>query len=511
MNSSIRRARVLALVVVSALALTNCHRRPIPEASAEVAAILNGPSLAPAGPHSAVVWKDVQAFYQARQGDPAWISKAKMSKSATAALEVVRNAPAHGLNAANYDEPKLTQLFDAVGKSKDKAADKLQTLAEADVRLTAALLALGRDVAVGRTSPEQITAQWKSQRKVPDLPGTLNAAVDSDVKGWLDSVAPHHPEYTDLTKALAGLRAAQATTPGTTAAVGYDLRTPEGIKAFQEHHGLKVTGVADAATKALINIPIEQRIRQVELNLERWRWMPDDFGAKYFIVNIPLYHLYAVENGKVVKDIRVVVGKPGHETPIFSDEMTTVVFSPYWNIPDSIAEGETAPAMAKNPQYLASHHIDILRRGSSGESPVDPASINWDDPSATKDLAFRQRPGADNALGHVKFLFPNPYNVYLHDTPADDLFARPGRAFSHGCIRVEEPETLAKYVLRDYPEWPEDKIFAAMNAGVEKQVALKEKIPVHIVYFTAWVDDKDGLHFQPDIYGYDPKQMAAQK
>jgi len=239
--------------------------------------------------------------------------------------------------------------------------------------------------------------------------------------------------------------------------------------------------------------------------------MPDDFGKNYFIVNIPLYHVYAVEDGKVVRDIRVVVGKPGHETPIFSDEMTTVVFSPYWNIPDSIAEGETAPAMAKNPQYLASHHIDVLRRGSGGETPVDPASIKWDDPSELKNLAFRQRPGADNALGHVKFLFPNPYNVYLHDTPADELFARPGRAFSHGCIRVEEPETLAMYVLRDYPEWPKEKILAAMNAGVEKQVALKEKIPVHIVYFTAWVDDKDGLHFQPDIYGYDAKQLAAKR
>jgi murein L,D-transpeptidase YcbB/YkuD len=239
--------------------------------------------------------------------------------------------------------------------------------------------------------------------------------------------------------------------------------------------------------------------------------MPDDFGARHFIVNIPLYHVYAVENGKVVKDIRVVVGKPGHETPIFSDEMTTVVFSPYWNIPDSIAEGETAPAMARNPGYLASHHIEILRRGSSGESAVDPSTINWDDPSAVKDLAFRQKPGADNALGHVKFLFPNQYNVYLHDTPADELFARPGRAFSHGCVRVEEPETLAMYVLRDSPEWTKEKILEAMNAGVEKQVPLKEKIPVHIVYFTTWVDDQDGLHFQPDIYGYDAKQLAVKR
>ena len=502
-------ARRAILVAATVVAVASCHRRPVPEASAEVAAVLGGSSVAPAGPHSSAVWKDVQAFYQKREGDPAWISKLKMSKNAAAGLELIRDAPAHGLAAGNYDEQKIAQLFDAIEKSKDKAPDRLQLLADADVRLTAALLALGRDVAIGRTSPEQVAPTWKSQRKAPDLAGTLNP--DGDLKGWLDSVAPPHAEYKDLQKALADLRATQVSKPGVPASTFYDTRTPAGIKAFQEHHGLKVTGTMDAPTKALLNIPIEQRISQVELNLERWRWMPDDFGKRHFIVNIPLYHVYAVEDGKVVKDIRVVVGKPGHETPIFSDEMTTVVFSPYWNIPDSIAEGETAPAMAKNPGYLASHHIDVLRRGSNGESTVDPASINWDDPSALKDLAFRQRPGADNALGHVKFLFPNQYNVYLHDTPADELFARPGRAFSHGCIRVEEPETLAMYVLRDYPEWTKEKILEAMNAGVEKQVALKEKIPVHIVYFTTWVDEQDGLHFQPDIYGYDAKQMAAKR
>lgn len=508
--SAARRAIVVA---ASALAIASCHRRPVPEASAEVAAILAGGSVVPAGPHAAQVWSDVKAFYEKRQGDPAWISKLSMSKGAAAALEVVRNAPAHGLVAADYGEPKLTQLFDTNGKSKDKdrADGRLQLLAEADVRLTAALLALGRDVAIGRVSPEQITSQWKMQRKAPELVDSLNAAVDGDVKGWLTSVAPHHPEYAALQEALANLRATQTAKPGAPASSVYDMRTPAGIKAFQEHHGLKVTGTIDAPTKALIDIPLATRISQVELNLERWRWMPDDFGKNYFIVNVPLFHVYAVEDGKVVKDVRVVVGKPDHQTPIFSSEMTTVVFSPYWNIPDSIAEGETAPAMAKNPQYLASHHIEVLRRGASGDSTVNPSDINWDDPSQVKQLAFRQKPGADNALGHVKFLFPNPYNVYLHDTPADDLFARPGRALSHGCIRVEEPETLAMYVLRNYPEWPKEKILAAMNAGVEKQVALKEKIPVHIVYFTTWVDDKDGLHFQPDIYGYDAKQLALKR
>ena len=158
--------------------------------------------------------------------------------------------------------------------------------------------------------------------------------------------------------------------------------------------------------------------------------------------------------------------------------------------------------MARDPSYLARQNIEILRVGARGEA-VDPEDVDWDDEEGLKRYAFRQKPGAGNALGHVKFLFPNPHNVYLHDTPADNLFGRPTRAFSHGCVRVEEPEALAKYVLRDVPEWDETAIANAMHSGVEKHIALKSKIPVHIVYFTAWVDENGGLHFQPDIYGYD--------
>lgn len=202
-------------------------------------------------------------------------------------------------------------------------------------------------------------------------------------------------------------------------------------------------------------------------------------------------------------DIRVVVGTPAHKTPIFSEEMETVVLSPYWNIPDSIAEGETVPAIAKDPGYLERQNIEVLRRSSAGVTAVKASEVDWNDAGSLAGLVFRQRPGAKNALGHVKFLFPNPYNVYLHDTPADELFARPGRAFSHGCVRVEEPEKLAKYVLRDLPEWDEPKLFAAMQSGVEKHVKLKQKVPVHLVYFTSWVNENGGLHFQPDIYRYD--------
>jgi murein L,D-transpeptidase YcbB/YkuD len=288
----------------------------------------------------------------------------------------------------------------------------------------------------------------------------------------------------------------------------YSASDETAVRAFQDLHSLKSTGVVDAATLAALNVPIDDRIGQIEMNLERWRWMPDDFGRRHLMVNVPYFHVVAREDGKPVMDIRVVVGTPANRTPIFSAPMKTIVFSPYWHIPDSIVEGETAPAVARDPSYLARNNIEILDVSGGEPTSVDHSRVDWDDAEQLRRLAFRQRPGPGNALGHVKFLFPNPFNVYLHDTPADKLFARAGRAFSHGCVRVEEPEALARYILRGYPEWDDDRILSAMAAGVERHVALNEPIPVHIVYFTAWVDDNGGLHFQPDVYGYDRAQQA---
>ena len=286
----------------------------------------------------------------------------------------------------------------------------------------------------------------------------------------------------------------------------YDAALTNAVKRFQERHALPATGIANEETLAEMNVPLADRIRQVEMNLDRWRWTPNDLGARHLLINIPAFQLTARENGKPVQAIRVVVGKTEHETPIFSSEMDTVVFSPYWNLPESIAEDETGPAIRSDPGYLARNQIEVLRRTKTRTTIVKPEDVNWYDPVEIQQLSFRQRPGAKNALGQVKFLFPNAFDVYLHDTPADSLFDRSGRAFSHGCVRVAEPEALAAYVLRDRPEWTADRISSAMNAGVEKYVKLDEKIPVHIEYFTAWVADDGSLTFLPDVYGYDARQ-----
>ncbi len=470
------------------------------------------------------VWTDVAKFYTQRSGAPAWVNHKQPTEKATDAIKILHTADQHAFDPGDYGEPEIEQLYQEIQKLERDTPDIQRRLAEFDVRLTAALLAFGRDVALGRTSPEVIDARWKPRREAPDFAATLNAAVDGDLDSWIDKVRPRHAEYAALQKALADVQgqlekggwpqvkagslkagdshpavpalrqrlAASGHLTGdaaTSISPVFDKDLAEAVRAFQELHAVKASGVLDPPTLTAMNVPIERRIRQIELNLERWRWMPDDFGAHHFMVNVPYFHLLARQNDKTVMDIRVVVGKPGNETPLFSDEIESVVFSPYWNIPDTIAENETAPAVARDPAYLAKQNIEILRTSGGKTETVNASDVNWDNPDDLRGLAFRQRPGSNNALGHVKFLFPNEFNVYLHDTPADALFARPGRAFSHGCMRVEEPEKLAQYVLKGYPEWDAETMQVAMHSGVEQHVKLKEKIPVHVVYFTAWVDE----------------------
>jgi murein L,D-transpeptidase YcbB/YkuD len=528
-------ALLLPLVVLALLACGCARKDATPQIVGVVAQTVAGKPVSAA---TADAWKDVQAFYQQRANAPAWVDDKFTAERAGDALVVLRAAVDHGLNPEDYDEPAIVEMHAEIAKLEKDAPNRLEKLAAFEARVTSALLALGHDVALGRTRPSEVAGHWKARRETPDLAGTLAKAVDGNVKEWLDQIRPPHPEYAGLQKAYVDLRgqkekggwpavaaglkpgkshagvpalrqrlAASGYLQGDAATNGsqlYDTEVQTAVKAFQDLHSIKATGIVDEATRTAMNVSIDDRLDQVALNLDRWRWMPDDLGERHFIVNIPYYHLIARENGKPVMDIRVVVGTTENKTPIFSDEVETVVFSPYWNIPDSIKQGETAPAVMRDPGYLERNNIEILR----GSKRVSAASVNWGDPGELRQLAFRQRPGANNALGHVKFLFPNDFDVYLHDTPADSLFQRQGRAFSHGCVRVEEPEVLANYILRGYSEWDEPSIRQAMHSGNERHVKLKEKIPVHITYFTAWVDENGGLHFQPDIYGYDARQEA---
>lgn len=280
----------------------------------------------------------------------------------------------------------------------------------------------------------------------------------------------------------------------------------EGIRAFQARHGIRQNCLPDKSTIRAMGYTVAERIRQVQVNMERCRWLPPEPKGKYLAVNIPDFRLMVFDNQQLQWSCNAVVGKERTGTVIFSNELQYVVFSPYWNIPRSILVNEILPKQRNNPSYLASQNMEVY---SHTGKVISANSIDWTQYWGNAfPYNIRQKPGGKNALGRVKFLFPNEHNIYLHDTPSKSLFAESKRAFSHGCIRIQEPVRLAKYLLKDYPEWTDEKIEAAMNRDKEQQVSLKERIPVFIAYFTSWVDASGRLHFREDIYKHDEKLAA---
>jgi len=258
------------------------------------------------------------------------------------------------------------------------------------------------------------------------------------------------------------------------------------VQQVQQQYGLQPTGTVNDSLVRELNIPAEERMQQILVNMNRAMWMPVQQGANRIMVNIPSLQLYAYSDSGKVMEMPVIVGKEGTGTMAFSDEITSIVFSPYWNIPQSIVQNEIKPAMQKDPSYLKKKNMEIVKQHDSLPQ-------------------IRQLPGKDNALGRVKFMFPNSFDIYLHDTPHKDLFAQQNRALSHGCIRVAKPDSLARFILRGQADWTPEKIAAAMNSGKEQTVEVKTPVPVAITYYTAFADEKGKMHFRKDVYGYDKK------
>ena len=257
-----------------------------------------------------------------------------------------------------------------------------------------------------------------------------------------------------------------------------------GVKNFQERHGYTPNGIITTELIGQMNVPVLNRIQQILINMDRMRWMPHQPQGVLIKVNIPEFVLHVTDGKNKVFDMPVVVGKEGHSTVMFNGDLNQIVFSPYWNVPPSIVKKEILPAIDRNPNYLESKHMEIT--GNEDGLPE-----------------IRQKPGPDNALGRVKFLFPNSFNIYFHDTPEKSLFAKDKRAYSHGCIRLSDPVKMANWLLESNPEWTPDKIEAAMNSGDQKYVKIKKPIPVIITYYTAWVGENGQLNFRDDIYGHD--------
>jgi murein L,D-transpeptidase YcbB/YkuD len=499
--------------------------------------------LVTAGSHPDLRWPDFSAyterirkFYEPTSYAPAWTHTGAPTEQAKVVIAVLKNAAAKGLNAEDYDgsrwDRRLAQLSDA-------------TVAAFDLDLTVSAMRYICDLHFGRANPDSFHSGSDPKEELSDLSLFLRQRVvdATDLKSTLDKLEPPYPGYRRTQQALqsylamanaGALPMLAATTktvePGapypavaqlavilrrfgdlpadaTVAAdsAAYDGPLVDAVKHFQMRHGLEPDGRLGKTTFAQLNTPLSQRILQLQLSMERWRWVPHNFSRPPIVVNIPEFRLRALNAAyQTDLEMKVVVGSAygGHQTPVFSAEMKYVVFRPYWDVPYSIAHVELAPKIAKDHGYLAKNGYEVVdaKEKAVGDGNVDDAMLAQ---IRTGKLRIRQIPGPKNALGLVKFLFPNEYNVYLHSTPAPELFSKSRRDFSHGCIRVENPEDMAAWVLHDKPEWTPERIHDAMNGDDTVQVTLDAPIPVLIVYATAVVLGSGDVRFFDDIYKQD--------
>jgi murein L,D-transpeptidase YcbB/YkuD len=540
-------ALAAAATVISVVAMfTACDRTQTLKQQQSVAALrslLEGarrPSFVTRDGEGARLWKVTQRFYKSRNYELAWIEDSEPRPQMAELIKALWAGDQEGLDPLLYNVSLLDERRQEASKGfLTKKGFEPKEAGNLDVWLTYVCMKYASDLADGLSDLAHADPDWQIKRDAFDPRAWLERALaDNTVAASLRELTPHHAHYVALRKALADYKAQAAnggwpavpatklkpgqrhpnvaaiarrlhasgdyagTLPPDGRAAEYRGDLVEAVRRFQRRHGLADDGVITPAVVAEMNVAIKTRIAQIQLNLERWRWLPRDLGERHILVNIPEYRLEVWDHGQVPLAMRTVVGKQDTPTPIFNDAMTHVVFSPYWNVPPDIAEGETLPALLADPAFLQRQNMEVLDQ--SGKL-VEPASIDLSDPQKYR---FRQKPGSDNSLGLVKFMFPNQFNVYLHDTPADSLFSRASRSFSHGCVRLEAPLALARYVLQDQPEWTEERIVEAMQAGEEKHVKLKRPIPVYLGYWTARVSSDGQVQFRSDVYGIDDRQGA---
>lgn len=285
----------------------------------------------------------------------------------------------------------------------------------------------------------------------------------------------------------------------------------DAIKSFQERHGLKADGVIGNNTRVELNVTPDERIKQIELNIQRWNELTTQLGDRFVMVNVPDFNVYLVDHNELIFKLRAIVGKTKHQTPEISSRITRIVFYPYWNIPSKIVRKEIAPKMLNEPGYLDKMHINVFEIENDSRTRIDPESVNWENVAANHiSYQLRQDPGPENALGIVKFEFPNKHHVYLHDTPAKNLFEMDNRDFSHGCIRMQNPFALVDYLMKDDPRWNPEELEEILDEEKTKYVSLTHPIPIFITYITAWVDNNGRVNFRNDLYRQDSGEMRSE-
>ena len=477
--------------------------------------------------------EEIGQFYESGGWQRAWIHDTRITARAWEMAQILGDADSKGLEPADYGGPLWRQLLTRL--SSGATADELD---RADLALTAAAMRYVSDLHVGRSNPGLYHFQFDLARGTYDLDVLLRQIIDSkDLSASIQQVEPPFDGYRRTLEALARYRVLSRAESGEVltadapavarrlrilgdyptdapdpAGSAYSGALVDAVKRFQSRHGLDADGRIGKATVAQLNMPLSYRERQLALTLERWRWVPHIFSRPPIVVNLPEFRLRALNASYNTElEMKVVVGRAyRHKTPVFSAELKQVIFHPYWNVPLSIQRAELVPQIEKDRSYLAKHDYEVVTKSGgvvlSGSDVPDEILKQL----RSGALEIRQAPGPKNALGLVKFVFPNANNVYLHDTPSVELFARSRRDFSHGCIRVEKPGELAQWVLREDPSWPMERITAAMNGPQPLQVNLKQPIPVLIVYGTA-VALEGEVRFLEDIYGWDAALEAQLK
>ena len=475
--------------------------------------------------------KILNEFYQARDFKPVWVTEGGPGKRAAVLLSIFDSASAEGLEPTDYRVGLLHEWWN------QPDAD---SLAKLDILLTLELAHYVGDVREGRIAPKTLDPKLFATAHDVDVDVvdvTKQALEAPDLRAFLNAQAPQHRYYRALIPALARYKKIQqdggwpSIPAGATLELGmsdprvatmrerlsitgeysgadlgstiYDEELEQAVKLFQEQHYLTPDGKVGKGTIAAMNVTAEDRVRQIIINLERWRWTSRDMAGTQVFVNIAGYNLAGLTNGGLEIRMPVIVGKEYHKTPVFSDSIKYLEFNPYWNVPASITRNEYLPKLQKNPNALSAKHIRIL---SADGAEIDTNSIDWKNVSK-KEMAryrLRQDPGPWNALGTVKFIFPNPYNVYLHDTPNHALFSKQKRTMSHGCVRLSRPHELAAYVLGSEDDsWTLERVKQVVDAGERQVVNLDTPLPVHILYRTVIATPDGVVRFGHDVYGRD--------
>jgi len=485
-------------------------------------------------------------FYLHRNIQPVWVTKDGLNHKANVFIKTIIEADHEGLYPSTYHRHDILTLLANVELYSVLDAFEPATYAKLDLLLTDAFFSFGFHLSEGIVEPNPTAFDWYIKKPKKNLLKILQTSLRNEkLEDLVNILQPHHSGYLKLKFALlkykniknsggwnkvpAGPKMRKGDTGKRIAALRsrliisgdladsengneeyFDETLENSVKTFQARNGLKVDGVVGSSTLSVLNISVEDRIKQIKFNMERWRWLPQDLGERYIMVNTADFELAIIENGQSVISTRAIVGKKDRPTPSLSQKITYLELNPYWNIPHKIAIEDILPNIKEDQNYLKAKNIRIFQNWEDGAKEINPESIDWN--TVTKEnfvYKLRQDPTNSNALGHVKFMFPNEFSIYLHDTPARELFNNTKRAFSSGCIRIEKPIELAAYLLTDNSKWTYENLTDAVNSKKTRTIFLSDPVNIHILYRTAWVDKNGIVNFRDDIYGRDRQLNIA--